>query len=374
MQLRVLLVEDSSDDATLLERELCRGGFSPTVQRVESAAGLATALTDQTWDIVISDYGLPGYSGTQALEQVRQFDANLPFILVSGTIGEEIAVQSIKAGASDYLLKDRLSRLPAAVGQALQQAQLRRDAQRASQEIADSYRHAQEALVARDRFLLIASHELKTPLTPLLLQLQALEKLAPQAVSAERAPLFQSGLAAAVRHVQRLAELVEQLLEVSRVETEQLELRREQCDLVSVVRETVESFKAQATKAGCVIEVQTCTAAWGLWDKFRIAQIVQCLLSNALKFGAGKPVKVIVACNGHAQLSVVDHGPGISAADQARIFERFERAAQLRHYGGFGLGLWIARQLVHAHGGTLSVTSEPNQGCQFTVDLPVQPA
>jgi signal transduction histidine kinase len=367
-------VEDSSDDATLLEKELRHGGFTPTVERVDSAAGLAAALAAQTWDIVISDYGLPGYSGTRALEQVRQVDANLPFILVSGSIGEELAVQSIKAGASDYLMKDRLSRLPTAVRQALQQAQLRRDASRASQEIAESYRQAQEALAARDRFLLIASHELKTPLTPLLLQLQALEKLAPQAVSAERGAQFQSNLAAAVRHVQRLAELVEQLLEVSRVETGRLELRRERCDLVAVVRETVEAFKVQASKAGCVIELQTCAAAWGLWDKFRIAQVVQSLLSNALKFGAGKPVQVTLACNGRAHLSVTDHGPGISAADKARIFERFERAAQLRHYGGFGLGLWIARQLVDAHGGTLSVTSEPNQGCQFTVDLPVRAA
>ncbi|HTM43502.1 MAG TPA: hybrid sensor histidine kinase/response regulator [Polyangiaceae bacterium] len=371
MQLRVLLIEDSASDAMLLELELRRGGYRPAVDRVETAAALTDALKSKTFDVVISDYSLPSFSGSQALQQVQQYDKNLPFILVSGAIGEEIAVQAIRDGASDYLLKDRLSRLPNAIKQALEQAQLRRESQRAAQEIAHSYRQAQEAIRARDQFLIIASHELKTPLTPLLLQLQGLERLASQGLSGERSAQFENNLAAAVRHVKRLAELVEQLLEVSRVDSERLQLQREHCDLVSVVAQAVDAFKEQATRAACDLELTHCASAWGMWDKFRIAQVVQNLLSNAVKFGAGKPVQVRLTCEGHPQLSVIDQGPGISAADKARIFERFERAAQLRHYGGFGLGLWIAREIVQAHNGSISVVSEANQGCTFTVDLPV---
>jgi CheY-like chemotaxis protein len=113
--LRVLIVEDSPDDAELILRELRRGGFGPTYQRVDSSAGVEAALETQTWDIIISDHSMPGFNGFDVLRRVRQKDVDLPFILVSGTIGEDTAVAAMKAGAHDYLMKDNLTRLAPAV-------------------------------------------------------------------------------------------------------------------------------------------------------------------------------------------------------------------------------------------------------------------
>ncbi len=230
-------------------------------------------------------------------------------------------------------------------------------------------RAAEEAVTVRDEFLSVAGHELKTPLTALLFHAESLakhaEKLPPREV-AERA-------ARMVRTAQRLARLVDELLDVSRISAGRLVLEREPVDLAALAHDMAGRHQDAAAAAGAAIRVQADEPVMGSWDRVRIEQIFDNLLANAVKYGRGKPVDVRVETQpGVARLVVRDRGLGIAPADQARIFERFERAVSARHYGGLGLGLWIARQIVEAHGGKIRLHSRPDHGAEFTVDLPVR--
>lgn len=235
------------------------------------------------------------------------------------------------------------------------------------------YRQALEAIRARDEFLSVASHELKTPLTSLRLQVELLLRSARRA-AVRRPEQIQGKLEVAIRQVDRLARLVEELLDVSRIKTGRLALEPEEIDLVALVRDVVARFSNDAARAGSRLDLAAEGPVVGTWDRLRIEQVLTNLISNALKFGAGRPVEVTIRSHGPlAEVEVRDHGIGIAPEDVERIFHRFERAVSARAYGGLGLGLYIARQLVEAHGGTIRVDSRPNEGARFTVELPLQP-
>lgn len=232
------------------------------------------------------------------------------------------------------------------------------------------YAEAQEAVRVRDEFISIASHELKTPLTPLHLQLQALQNKKDEPLPEK----VVRRLDVMGRQVDRLERLVRTLVDISRITGRRFDLEREPVDLGDVVREVAERFSGELDRARCALTLELEDGAVGLWDRLRVEQIVFNLLSNAIKFGAGHPVEVRVSSeDGVAKLTLEDHGIGIDAADQARIFERFERAVPTRHYGGFGLGLWIVRQIAEALGGSVSVESDLGRGSRFTVLLPQLP-
>jgi PAS domain S-box-containing protein len=227
-----------------------------------------------------------------------------------------------------------------------------------------------EAVRTRDEFLSVASHELKTPLTPLSLKLQVLARTAEAgAVPAERLP---KDVEVMRRQVKRLADLVNDLLDVSRISTGRLQFHLDEVDLSTVVREVVAQFEAQAVKAGCLLELRAGQSVVGRWDRLRVEQVVVNLLSNAIKYGAGKPVYVRVEADGEwALLQVRDEGIGIEPEHLGRIFGKFERAVSERHYGGLGLGLYITRQVVEWMGGSVSAESRPGQGASFRVKLPL---
>lgn len=239
------------------------------------------------------------------------------------------------------------------------------------------YQHERESVRARDEFLSLAAHELKTPLTPVHLLLQSLLR----ALSRPRAgaPLgpeaVVSRLAAILHAVERLEHLVEALLDISRITVGPLELERKEIDLAATVREVAARMRDDVRRSRSHLDLKLEEGVVGEWDGGRIEQVIANLLSNAVKYGAGKPVEVVVeARDDRARLSIRDYGIGISLAEQARIFERFGRAAPLRNYGGFGLGLWTARQIVEAHGGTIRIESTPGEGARFIVELPARQA
>ncbi len=150
-----------------------------------------------------------------------------------------------------------------------------------------------------------------------------------------------------------------------------MSIEAEEVDLAKLVRDLVERTGEDLERAGCTLKIDADVPVVGRWDPFRLDQIVTNLLSNAVKYGHGKPIEVKVEASGDvARLSVTDHGIGIAPSNQARIFGRFERAVSERHFGGFGLGLWIVRQIIESHGGAIRVSSEPGQGSTFTVELP----
>ena len=237
------------------------------------------------------------------------------------------------------------------------------------------YREAQQAVRARDDFLSVASHELRTPLTPLRLQLQRLigsRTRAPANLPTER---VRDILQRSERHVQRLGVLIDNLLDVSRITSGRLILEPEWVDLAELTREVSGRFTEELTNTGSVLDVDASRPVLGRWDRLRLEQVITNLLSNAIKYGASKPIRMSVQGDGDsARLEVQDDGIGIDEDKQARIFERFERAVSARSYGGLGLGLFIARQILDAHGGSIAVHSEIGQGTRFTVRLPCEPA
>src|SRR5262249_4044181 len=165
---------------------------------------------------------------------------------------------------------------------------------------------------------------------------------------------------------------VEKLVEGSGMTTGRRSLQQEEMDLGELAADAAERFEAPARNAGCQLTIEAAsTPVRGHWDRLKLEQVLANLLSNALKYGAGKPVRIRVSeSEGIARLGVIDAGIGIAAEDVSRIVGRFERAVSTRHYGGLGLGLFIARQIVEAHGGEIQVRSKPNLGSEFTVLLP----
>jgi PAS domain S-box-containing protein len=229
-----------------------------------------------------------------------------------------------------------------------------------------------EAVHARDVFLGIASHELKTPLTPLSLQLQSIERLKERiGEGALPTDKVMEKVARATLQVAHLERLVNNLLDVSRLTEDRLALNLEQVELSGLVTEIAERLRPEFEAHGSVLTVSSPGPIVGAWDRFRLDQVFSNLLTNALKYGRGKPVQVDVAeVDGQAVVHVRDQGIGISPEDQGRIFGRFERAASADNYGGFGLGLWISRELVEAMQGEIRVESAPGRGSAFAVYLP----
>ena len=223
-----------------------------------------------------------------------------------------------------------------------------------------------------DEFISLASHELLTPVTALRLQAQHIRRLL--AHHPEEVPARIPGMVDAFeRQLGRLALLCDELLHATRIVASELPLAREEVDLALLVGGVVERV-AQHPDARALITIQVSGAPRGHWDRMLLEQLVLHLVRNALVYGEGRPVAIDVSqVNGKARIAVRDHGMGIAAEDQERIFERFERAVPASQFGGLGLGLYIARAVAHAHGGSIGVESAPGEGSTFLVELPSEP-
>jgi predicted ATPase/signal transduction histidine kinase len=234
------------------------------------------------------------------------------------------------------------------------------------------YRKSQEAIRLRDEFLSVASHELYTPITALMLTSERMLREAGRDSKPDpKTALDQLSLLA--RQGRRLVRLVRELLDVSRIEMHQLPLELSEMELGSLVQEVVERMEPDLAQSGCSVSIRAGAPVRGRWDRSRLDQVITNLLANAAKFGPGRPIEITaVAEGGFARLVIKDYGIGISPAEQGRIFERFARAAPVSQYGGLGLGLYISKRIVDAHGGSIRVESQPGSGSSFTVELPCE--
>lgn len=232
-------------------------------------------------------------------------------------------------------------------------------------------REKENALRLRTEFLSIASHELKTPLTSMKLQLQVALHGIENGLLASDPGKVKELLESSTLQVDRLTKLINNLLDISRVQDGRLQLEREEVDLAALVTEVLERFKPQIKAARSELRVSIPPSVPGRWDRYRIEQVVTNLLTNALKYGSGSPIEILLSREGNiAGLSFKDYGIGIAEEHMARIFEPYERAVVGRRISGLGLGLYISKQIVEAHHGSIRVESKIGVGSTFTVSLP----
>jgi signal transduction histidine kinase len=230
----------------------------------------------------------------------------------------------------------------------------------------------------RDQFISIATHELKTPLTCLHSLLQLLHQKSQSWGPDSRQELLQM-IEKAQAQSTRMVKLTEDLLDLSRIHSGQLPIRPALTDLVEIVRETIERMDSELKANGCEVTLTAPDRLQGRWDRARLEEVALNLLSNAIKYGRGRPISVrILERKGsdgapRAQVSIADHGSGIAQEDQGRIFAPFERAETAEDQPGHGLGLYIVRQILKAHGGTVGVKSKLGQGAEFHFELPCEP-
>jgi signal transduction histidine kinase len=232
----------------------------------------------------------------------------------------------------------------------------------------------QKAVSARDDFLAVAGHELKTPVTALSLQAQSWQRRLGKADATLTPERAVEAWQRQAQGLERLSELIDELLNVSGVNRGSLTLNTEPLDLRELTRDVVARYSDVAVERHCNVSVEAPQPVHGVYDRMRIEQVLANLLTNALKYGAGRPVRVVLKQEAkHAVVTVRDEGRGIADADQLRIFECFERATPDPSTSGLGLGLWIVRQIVDACGGSIGVDSTLGRGSAFTVRVPLEP-
>jgi signal transduction histidine kinase len=232
-------------------------------------------------------------------------------------------------------------------------------------------RIAQEALRARDDFLSVASHELKTPLTPLQLNIQKIRRLVESAGDRLDPDHLAQVLRGADGHVRRLVRFIDDLLDASRVAHQPLRLALEPTDLGETARAVVEQYRGDLDRHGCHVTIGSASEVIGRWDPTWVARAFKHLLVNAMKHAPGRIEVQVDRHRANARLLVRDHGPGIPPEAHERIFRAFERGVSCRNIAGFGLGLHAVRRIAEAHGGTACVESAVGKGSTFVVELPL---
>jgi signal transduction histidine kinase len=359
-RLDVLLVEDSPDDAELVVRELRRGGYEPDHERVDTEAALREALARRRWDLVLSDYSMPGFSAPAAFAAVRETGLDLPFIIVSGTVGEDIAVEMMKTGVHDYMWKGNLNRLVPAVERELAEAGRREELRRSRELLARS-----ERLRALGQMASGVSHDLNNVLiTPLTMRLDLLE----MALREGHAGRALEDVEAMQRLVARGRDLVRLLRDFSRQSPERV---AQQVDLDQAARAAVDIASARIRQEpGRSTEILTALGAPPavLADPSEIVSAIVNLIVNAIEALAGGGT-ITVRSGGDARFSwveVADDGPGMPPEVEARVFEPFFTTKP----DGTGLGLAMVYACVRRHRGAVTVKTARGQGACFRLAFP----
>src|SRR6266581_4467236 len=380
----ILIVDDDAALLQALPQALNLRMDNIKVDTSDSALAAVKLIEENDYDAIVSDIKMPGMDGLALLAKIQELRPDTPTLLITGHGEHDLAVRALRGGAYDFIQKpiDR-DYLVAALQRAVQTRQLRRKvyeqqlalelhAKSLERMVQKRTNELVEANVAKDKFLSIVSHELKTPLTSLkgMTQLLCRQIQRPDAIE-----VVKMGLLDMDRSIRRMEVLVNDLLDVSLIETNMFVIHRKRCDLVEMCRHLIDEYTAGVGPSltfevpGEPVEVEA--------DVDRISQVIINLLSNARKYSPkGSPITVTVQQAGYeAIVSVRDMGVGIPAERQAHIFEQFYRVpgveVQTGPHTGLGLGLYISRKIVERHGGHIDVQSTPEQGSTFSVVLPL---
>lgn len=383
---RVLLVDDREENLLALE-SLLKGSVGEVV-RARSGREALEHLLRSEFAVAVIDVQMPEMDGFELAELMRgnERTGSVPIIFVTaGAHSRASTFRGYESGAVDFLHKPLDPHVVKSKIQVFvelsRQSQLVRErlaeTQAALRDRDAALQAAREALQSRDEFLSIASHELKTPLTSLFLQLQMMERLLkrndqPDSLR-ENFEKFARSVESSIRQSTKLSSLLDELLDLTRIRLGKLSLQKSEVDVGQLVQEAFDKIKALAQKEKIEMQIECPKGLTAFWDPVRIDQVVSNLLTNGIKYGGGSPVRLKVEprAGGNVLISVEDRGPGIPAELQEKIFERFERAVSGNSISGLGLGLYISRQIVEAHQGTISVKSEVGKGSCFEVSLPL---
>ncbi|SDW72731.1 Signal transduction histidine kinase [Pseudomonas syringae] len=389
IQAKLLIVDDLPENLLALEALIKRE--DRIVFKALSADEALSLLLQHEFALAILDVQMPGMNGFELAEMMRSTEKtkNIPIVFVSAA-GRELnyAFKGYESGAVDFLHKpldihavkskvnvfvDLYRQRKAMKLQVEELERSRQEQELLLKRLQSTQSELEHAIRMRDDFMSIVSHEVRTPLNGLILETQ-LRKL--HLAKDNAAAFTMEKLRAMVdrdeRQIQSLIRLIEDMLDVSRIRTGKLSIRPSPFDLSELVSQLLESFAAQIAAANSSITLFADEPVIGVWDEFRIEQVVANLLTNALRYGARKPVEVrVFGKDGHACIEVTDQGIGITPENQKRIFQQFERVTTNHAVAGLGLGLFISEQIVMAHGGRIEVESEEGVGSTFRIRLPL---
>ena len=364
--LRVLLIEDSDDDAQLILRELRRGGYGVEYELVETQSEMEKALSDRPWDLILSDYNMPLFNALQALETLKASGLDLPFIILSGTINEESAVTALKAGAHDFLLKNKLARLIPAIERELREVRVRRAHREAEAERESLIEKLAATNAELERFMYTAFHDLRAPLVTIKGFLGMLKS----DLQSQRQDRIEKDFERIAGAADKLDRLLNDLLELSRIERVRNPL--EEIDLCQLAQEVLEGLDGRIHSGQVTVNISPdLPTVYG--DRVRIREVLLNLVDNAEKYTRGRPTPEIKigtrSDDGERVIFVQDNGPGIDPRYHTRIFNLFEKLDPTLE--GTGLGLALTKRIVEIHGGRIWVESTgQDQGSTFCFTLP----
>ena len=361
-KLRILAVEDDPTDVELVLRALRKAGLDAQIDVAQTAESFTNQVQANPYDVILADYNLPSWNGLDSVAVLRREKLDIPVVVVSGALGELKAVECIKQGAADYVLKDQLTRLPEAVRRAMREAKLRKEHRQAQEELARSNRDLEQ-------FAYVASHDLQEPLRMVAAYTQLLAERYRGKLD-EQADKY---IHYAVDGALRMQTLVQDLLAFSRVGRQGNEAKLTDCN--AVVETAIKNLQSAIQESGAQI---SCGQLPGVMaDGTQMLQLFQNLIGNAIKFrGTEPPVIRVTAEPGEREwiFSVADNGIGIAAEHAEIVFAIFKRLHTRTEYPGSGIGLAICKKIVEQHGGRIWVESQPGQGSNFRFTLPANAA
>lgn len=378
---KLLIVDDLSENlhalAKIIEQE-----DREIIQATSGEAALALLL-EHDFALVILDVMMPEMNGFELAELMRGIDKtrHVPIVFVSAG-GKELnfAFKGYESGAVDFLykpldiaaVKSKVNVFVALYQKRIKVGEQLEELQKSQEQLHLTQLELERTLKMRDDFISLVAHELRTPLNTLHIECQVrqlqLQRDENYVFDREHVQVM---IERDMRQIKSMVRLINDMVDVSRVNCGNLAIHPEQMNLSQLVLRIVDDFTQQALTIGSSFHLDITPDVCGFWDDFRIEQIIINLITNALRYGGYKPVGVkLVVVDDMVEVHVQDQGGGISDVDCRRIFEKFERIGHREVKEGLGMGLYIARQLAEAHGGSLTVSSKLGEGSLFTLRLP----
>jgi signal transduction histidine kinase len=361
-KVRVLLVEDEPADVELVLRAMRQAGFEASEDIAQTAEEFTALVRKNSYDVILADYKLPNWNGMESVEILRREGLDVPVILVSGALGELTAVDCIKQGAADYVLKDHLARLPGAVRRAMREKGLRRDHKQGQEDLARSNRDLEQ-------FAYVASHDLQEPLRMVATYTQLLAERYQGKLDSDADKYIHYAVDGALR----MQKLVQDLLAFSRVGRQGAAPCSTDCN--GVLQAALKNLQAAIQESGAVLQYAQLPVVMA--DSSQLVQVFQNLIGNAIKFRGAEPPSIRVSAEAKGKewvFSVADNGIGIAAEHRENVFVIFRRLHTRAEYPGNGIGLSICKKIIEQHGGRIWVESEPGQGSNFQFTLPIKAA